>query len=388
MQEFQIVWPEAKIADVKRRLAAASLPPVPGGDAWSAGSDVAFMERLRAYWLEEFDWQAALDNLNRFPQFTATVDGQLIHFVHVRSESRTPRPLLLTHGWPGSIFEFWDMIEPLAFPSRFGGDPDSGFDVVVPSLPGFGYSGKPASPLGPRAIARLWDRLMTEVLGYDRYLAQGGDWGGAVTSQLGVNHADHVAGIHVNMVGILSAAGPQNPAEEEWMARWQEASARYSGYHAVQMTKPLSLAWLAEGNPLGQAAWIIERFHDWADLRFGDLEKTFGLDRLLTNILLYVMPESFASSMWIYAGFARDEPLMLAEGERCQVPTGFLACPGDALNPMAPKSRIELCYNLMHWTELKRGGHFPAMEDPQGVTADVRLWADKLWAPAGSVGTP
>ena len=370
LTRFEICWTEQQIDLLERSLDRPLLPSQDLGGGWDYGADPTEVDAVRRYWIEHYDWRGALAALNRYPQFLAEVDGETIHVVHIRSKLANARPLLLTHGWPGSIFEFWDIADRLA---------GAGFDLVIPSLPGFGYSAKPKKPMGPRRVAALWDRLMTEVLGYDRYLAQGGDWGSAVTSQIGLNHADHVVGIHLNMIGIVSTAPAQNEAETAWMAEAKAAMARSSGYFAIQSTKPISLAWLAEGNPLGQAAWIIERFHDWADLRGGTLESVFGYDRLITNLMLYVMPDSFASSMWIYAGYAQDAPLLLTDGQRVEVPTGFLSCPADAINPAPPRSRIALSYNLTHWTELDRGGHFPAMEVPERMIDDIVAWADKVW---------
>lgn len=367
---FEIVWTEQQIDDLKHSLSRASSPSQDLGGGWDYGADPGEMDAIRGYWIERYDWRQALSALNRYPQFLAEVEGETIHVVHIRSKTANARPLLLTHGWPGSIFEFWDIADRLA---------DAGFDLVIPSLPGFGYSGKPKKPIGPRRVAALWDRLMTDVLGYDRYLAQGGDWGSAVTSQIGLNHGDHAVGIHLNMMGIVSVSPAQDETESAWMAQTQAAMGRSSGYFAIQSTKPISLAWLAEGNPLGQAAWIVERFHDWADLRQGTLETVFGYDRLITNLMLYVMPDSFASSMWIYTGYGQDAPLLLKEGQKVEVPTGFLRCPADAINPAPPRSRIELSYNLMHWTELDSGGHFPAMEAPGQTADDIVHWANKVW---------
>ncbi len=309
-------------------------------------------------------------DLNRYPQFIAEIDGQAIHFVHVESGAADARPLLLTHGWPGSHYEFWSVIEPLTA---------AGFDLVIPSLPGYGFSGKPAQPIGPKRAAALWDRLMRDVLGYEQYLAQGGDWGSIVTAQIGMNHADGARGIHLNMLGLRSTAPPQNDAEGAWMAKSGAAQQMLGGNSAVQMMKPLSLGWLGAGNPLGQAAWILERFHDWADLSQGDLEAVFGLDLLITNVMLYVTTDSFASSLWFYHGLIREVGIKVAAGERCEVPTGFAAFPGDALMPPPPKSRVELCFNLVHWTEPGAGGHFAAMEKPETFAADVIEWAGKVW---------
>jgi pimeloyl-ACP methyl ester carboxylesterase len=379
MTPFEVSWTEHEVADLKARLAACALPPAPEGAGWALGCDRDFLERFRRHWLEVYDWRAAMAELNRHPQYLAEIDGLAIHFVQVKGEAAGARPLLLTHGWPGSHYEFWDVIDRLAFPSRHGGRPQEAFHLVIPSLPGYAFSGKPAQPIGPKATAAMWNRLMTTTLGYERYLAQGGDWGSVVTSQLGLNHAPAVRAIHLNMCGLRSEAPPQNDAEQAWMQRAGQAQQRLSGYSAVQMMKPLSLAWATAGNPLGQAAWILERFHDWADLSGGDVDSVFGLDHLITNAMLYVMTDSFPSAIWFYHGLIREGGINLAPGRRCETPTGFAAFPGDTLMPAPPRSRIELLYNLVHWSEPADGGHFAAMEKPAVFAADVRAWADKVW---------
>lgn len=380
MKPFSVTWTDAQIDALKKRLASSVVPDAPDGAGWALGCDRDFLLRFRDYIIDGYDWQAGIASLNRYPQFIAEVDGFPIHFIHVKGEGERARPLLLTHGWPGSYYEFWDVIEKLAFPSRHGGTASEAFDLVLPSLPGYAFSGKPAQPIGPEATAEMWDKLMTGVLGYPTYLAQGGDWGSIVTSKLGLHHTESVKGIHLNMVSLRSALPPQNDAEKEWAQKSMAAYQMLSGYSAVQMMKPLSLIYAAAGNPLGQAAWILERFHDWADLSQGDIEEVFGLDHLVTNILLYVMNGSFESAILFYNGLVREGKLDLPAGVKCEVPLGIAAFPGDALLPVPPRSRVELvASNLMHWTDMPGGGHFAAMEKPDLFAADVAAWANKVW---------
>ncbi|EEA02615.1 Epoxide hydrolase domain protein [Burkholderia sp. H160] len=379
MTPYQADWSESEVVRVLERVRNTVLPPAPRDSGWAYGCDAAFLERLRYHWLNHYDWRAALQKLNRFPQFTANLGDCEIHFVHVRGESEGRRPLLLTHGWPGSHYEFWDLVERLAFPSRNGGRAEDAFDLVIPSLPGFGFSGKPDGPLGQRATAQLWNRLMTEELGYSHYLAQGGDFGAVVTSWLGVDHAESVKAIHLNMMALRSSAPAQNEAEQRWMETAQIAQMRYSGYAAVQMSKPQSLVWATADNPLGQAAWIAERFHDWSDLRTRDFEQVHPLDELLTTVMIYVMSGSFVSAAWYYAGIVQDGFCTMPPGVRCETPTAFANFPGDALMPAPPRSRFELLYRLTRWTDFPEGGHFAAREQPHGFLEDIRAWARDCW---------
>lgn len=374
MVPFKVEWSDADVNRVLQRVREVRLPRAMLGVGWNFGCDADFLKRLQTYWGEKYDWRAAQETLNRYPQFVATVDDIAVHFVHVVGEAQGRRPLLLTHGWPGSHFEFWDVIEPLAFPSRFGGKAEDAFDLVIPSLPGFGFSGKPDRIIGQKATAALWNKLMTEVLGYKRYRAQGGDWGSLVTSWLGRNHRDNVEAIHLNMLGFRSMDPPANDLEKAWAPLAEMARGKLGAYAALQTTKPHSIAWATADNPLGQAAWIIERFHDWADLRKRGFEDVFSMDHLLTNIMIYVMTDSLASAAWYYPGVAMDGFALLPHGERCETPTAYADVSGDALQPSPPRSRVELTYNVVRWTAPPEGGHFLAMEAPAWFVEDIRSW--------------
>jgi pimeloyl-ACP methyl ester carboxylesterase len=374
---FEVTWSEAEVARVLDRVATTRLPPAPPGSGWTYGCDADFLQGVQRYWTQDYDWRGALDRLNKYPQFVATIDGQDIHYLHVRGESPTPRPLLMTHGWPGSQVEFWDVIEPLAFPSRFGGRAEDAFDLVLPSLPGYGFSGCPAQPLGQRATARLWNLLMTEVLGYPRYLAQGGDWGAIVTSWLGLDHGENVRAIHLNLLAFRHAEPPRDEAEGKWMQTALAAQQSLGAYSALQRVRPQSLAWAAADNPLGQAAWMLERFHDWADLRTRRFEDVFTLDRLVTNAMLYVMTGSFTSALWYYAAMVPEGMLVLPAGTRCETPTAYTDY-ADPLVPAPPRSRAERAYRIERWVQAPAGGHFAAMENPAFFIDDLREWAASL----------
>ncbi|MES2320762.1 MAG: epoxide hydrolase family protein [Pseudomonadota bacterium] len=375
MTPFQVAWTEQEVARVLARVKDCQLPPSMPGVGWNYGCDADFIAGLQKYWVERFDWRAAMANLNRFPQFQAEIDGLSVHFVHVVGEAQGKRPLLLTHGWPGSYFEFWDVIEPLAFPTRFGGKAEDAFDLVIPSLPGFAFSGKPREVIGQRGTAALWNKLMTEVLGYQRYRAQGGDWGALVTSWLGMDHGANCEAIHLNMLGFRSMEPAQNDEEKAWQGKAELAQRQYGAYAGVQTMKPNAIVFATADNPIGQAAWIVERFHDWADLRQRSFDEVFTKDQLLTNIMLYVMTGSFASAAWYYPGIIKDGFGMLPAGVRCETPTAFADVPGDALQPQPPRSRVELRYNVTRWSSPPAGGHFAAMEVPEWFVGDLREWA-------------
>jgi microsomal epoxide hydrolase len=354
-------------------------PPAPEvPDGWAYGCDGAFLKRLCARWTGGYDWRGAVADLNRFPQFTARIEDFDLHFLHVVGEAGGERPLLLSHGWPGSHYEFWDAIEKLAWPSRHGGAAGDAFDLVIPSLPGFGFSSKPKRPFGQRATARLFDALMTDVLGYPSYLAQGGDWGAMVTSCLGLDHGAHARAIHLNMIGLRPAGGPKDDEESAWLARTGMAMDMLGAYFRLQASKPQSLAWLGAGNPVGQAAWIVERFYDWSDRREKPFEAVFTLDQLITNAMLYVMTGAFTTGAWYYRALVEEGGVALAEGQRCETPTAFANFPGEALYRAPPKSWAGRAYNITRWTDMPRGGHFAAMEEPDLFVEDVRAWAREL----------
>ncbi|MHB8528074.1 MAG: epoxide hydrolase family protein [Caulobacteraceae bacterium] len=375
-EPFVVAWSEAEVGDVLDRVRAYPWPPAPKvDDGWAYGCDGRFLQGLCGYWLERYDWRAAVGELNRYPQFVAKIEAFDIHFVHVVGEAEGRRPLILSHGWPGSHYEFWGAIDKLAFPSRHGGKAADAFDLVIPSLPGFGFSSKPERPFGQRSTARLFDTLMTEVLGYQRYLAQGGDWGALVTSCLGYDHGQHVRAIHLNMVGFRPGGGPKDEAETAWLARQGAMMDQLGAYFRLQASKPQSLAWLGAGNPVGQAAWIIERFYDWCDRRELPFAKVFTADQLLTNVMIYAMTGSFATGAWYYRALFEEGGVTLKAGERCEVPTAFSNFPGEALYTAPPRSWAERAYNIVRWTDQPRGGHFAAMEQPDLFVEDVRAWA-------------
>lgn len=365
---------------ISDRVRAYDWHEMPEGGAWEYGANLDYMMELCAYWLSDFDWRQAEDRLNRFPQFKARVDDLDIHFIHEKGSGSNPKPIIITHGWPGSVFEFMDVIEPLAHPERFGGDPEDGLDVIVPSLPGYGFSGKPKRPIGPADVARYFDKLMRDVLGYDGYIAQGGDWGSIISGHLGSLHSPKDGGackaVHVNLLLLTpEAAMPETDEERAWFAEREAGNFELSGYSHMHMTRPQTLSYAMMDSPVGAAAWIVEKFYAWSDLDNNDIESVYTKDQLLANVMIYLVTRTFNTATWLYRG--AYEAGGFWTGRRVEVPTGYAAFPRD-ISPPPPRSLAEKAYNLVHWTTPERGGHFAAMEKPEVFVADVCTFARKL----------
>lgn len=383
IEPFTIAIPEMTIDAIDRRVMAYKFHPEPVDDNWQYGMKTSVLRDFKRFWLSDFNWRRVESRLNKFPQFKAKVDDFELHFVHVVGEAEGKRPLLITHGWPGSFFEFWDVIEPLAYPSKHGGSPEDAFDIIIPSLPGYAFSQKPDKPMGQKATAALFDKLMRDVLGYETYLAQGGDWGGLVTSWLGFHHSVAKGGgckaIHLNMIGLRpTPATPKNKEETKWLADQGLAMQAEGAYLMEQATKPQTLALALMDSPMGQAAWILEKFHGWSDLEDGDLLSIYSYEQLLTNIMIYLVNDAFATSVWYYNGLFQEGGNALPDGERVEVPTGFANFPGEKVYSAPPKSWCKRAYNIVHWTDMDKGGHFAAMEQPELYIEDIRKWAKAL----------
>jgi pimeloyl-ACP methyl ester carboxylesterase len=375
LESFTIDVPGAVLDDLRERLRRARFPGAPTAAGWRYGTNLDFMRRLAQYWLEEYDWRAVERHLNRLPNYLATVDDYRIHLVYERGSGPHPLPLVVTHGWPGSFVEFDAVVQPLAHPERFGGRTADAFDVVVPSLPGFGWSSPPPHPIDTREIARLWDQLMRSVLGYERYAAQGGDWGSLVASWLGVDAPDRIAAIHLNLMGLRPYRGagspPLTPEEADWVARAQDQLRRETGYQAIQGTKPQTLAYALTDSPIGLAAWIIEKCHSWTDPSASD--PPIGLEQLITNVMIYWVTGCANTASWLYTAARGDGGMRLGREEFVSVPTGFLACPND-LFPPPPDAWVRRVYNCVRRTNLPRGGHFVAWEQGNAFIEDVRAF--------------
>jgi microsomal epoxide hydrolase len=372
-QPFSLHIPDAAISDLQQRLSRTRFPDQAPGEPWAYGTDVAYMTTLVEYWRDRFDWSAQEARLNAFPQYKVGLHGIDLHFLHVPGEGPNPHPLLLSHGWPGSVFEFLELIPRLTDPGRFGGDPADAFTVVAPSLPGYGLSFTPGQPrFGVEAIADCFAALMSEVLGYRRFGAQGGDWGSFVTARLGYAYPERLSAIHLNMMPVRR--DPQmlsNPTPEEsrFLDELQFWLKEETGYQWIQGTRPQTLAFALTDSPAGLAAWIVEKFRAWSDCG-GDIEAVFSRDHLLANISLYWFTGAIGSSFWPY--YARMHgPWPIPAGETVTVPTGYCEFPREILKP--PRSVAERTFtNLERWSVMERGGHFAAMEQPDALAQEVR----------------
>jgi epoxide hydrolase len=368
---FRIDIPEADLDDLRERLRRTRWPEPETVEDWSQGTPLAYARELCEYWLEQYDWRAAETRLNRFSQFRAAIDGLDIHFVHVRSPHEDAVPLVITHGWPGSIVEFHKVIGPLTDPVAFGGRAADAFHVVCPSLPGFGFSGKPVRPgWGTERIADAWDQLMTR-LGYGRYVAQGGDWGSRVSMMLGLRHPEHLIGVHVNMVPAVpdpataETLGDLTERERAAVSFLAEHRAQGSGYLVQQSTRPQSLGYGLVDSPAGLCSWIVEKFWAWSDCD-GDPGNVFSRDELLDNVMLYWLPAAGASSARIYW-----ESFPLASLDPVPVAAGCSLFPKEFYRP-SRRFAEGLFPDLRYWNELDRGGHFAALEQPEAFVNEVR----------------
>jgi len=374
-QPFTLSVPDTAIADLRVRLALTRFPDQAPGEPWQFGTDVTWLRDLVRYWHDRFDWRAQEAALNAFPQFKVALAGIDLHYLHVPGVGPNPAPLLLLHGWPGSVFEFLDIIPRLTDPARFGGDAADAFTVIAPSLPGYGLSFAPGQKrFAIDAIADVMAALMTDVLGHQRFAAQGGDWGAFVTSRLGYAYPDRMIGIHINLLTVPrdrpASTQPTVEAQRygEELAAWLKEE---TGYQAIQGTRPQTLAYGLTDSPAGLAAWIGEKFRAWSDCG-GVPENAISRDRMLGNIALYWFTGAIGSSFWPY--YARlHAPWPIPPGATIDVPTGYAAFPREIVRP--PRSLAEKIYtNIQRWAPMPRGGHFAAMEQPALLAAEIQAF--------------
>ena len=372
VESFKIDVEEEVLEDLKQRLANTRWPSPIEGAGWAYGADYDYLRRLCDYWRAEYDWRKWEEKLNAIPQFTSEIDGVTIRFWHVRAKNKKNAfPVLLLHGWPGSAFEFYDIIDLLTDPAAHGGEAGDALDVVVPDLPGYGWSGKPRVPgWGADRIAGAMNTLMTKELGYRRYGVQGGDWGGMIAARIGTVFPETAAAIHLNFT-ILPVPMIDELSEEdmEVCRRHQEFDFWEGAYHLVQETKCDAVTLAQTDSPAGLAAWIVEKFRVWSDCE-GDLDRKYSMDQLITNLMFYWAPNSIASAARLYyESFHDPERNWGAPDPHIVVPAAAAHFPKDPFH--RPKGWMEKHFNLVRWTEMPRGGHFAAMEEPELLAEDV-----------------
>jgi pimeloyl-ACP methyl ester carboxylesterase len=377
-ERFTIAIPDAVLEDLQRRLALTRWPNDPGNEQWTYGANRDWLEDLVAYWRDGYDWRAQEAAMNRYEHYRVVLDEVPIHYIHRRGVGPAPVPIILTHGWPWTFWDFAGVIDALADPGAHGGDPADAFDVVVASLPGYGFS-VPLDRTGVtvRTTAALWVRLMREVLGYDRFAAHGGDWGASVTAQLGHEFPEHVIGVHLSLPVLLGvsyysglSADEYAPEEAGWFEKMQARMATAASHVAVHTTDPQTLAYALNDSPVGLAAWILERRRAWSD-HTGDVYDALSRDFLLTNVMLYWVTESIGSTMRYYWENWRQSVRVVHDRiPAIEAPTGIAVFPNDLV--FVPRRLAEKYTNLVRWTLMPRGGHFAAAEEPDLIVEDIR----------------
>ena len=378
IKPFKINIPENKLEIIYEKVKNYPWHEMPNDGGWEYGTNLDYMREISSYWIKDFNWRNHESHLNKFSNFKTKVEDIDIHFIQEKGSGSNPTPLLLMHGWPGSIYEFLHIIEKLAHPEKFGGNKEDAFDVIVPSLPGFGFSGKPLRPIGPRKIAEIFNKLMVENLNYVNYLAQGGDWGATIANWIGNDHYKSCKAIHINCLTMRHPDGPQSKEEKEWQNRFNQDQIMQDGYRTQQATKPQTLSYAMMDSPVGIAAWIIEKMHAWSDLKNKDIESVYSKDKLLANVMIYILTETFNTASWIYYGRREEGGRFFPKNfKRITVPTGIAIYPAE-MSEWPPRSYVERIFNIKQWTEMKNGGHFAAMEQPELFIEDIVKFNRKI----------
>jgi len=378
IKPFKVEISEENLQNIYSKVKNYQWHEMPDDGGWDYGTNLDYMKSFSKYWVEKYDWKKTEEKINKFKNFKSNIEGIDIHFIHEKGSGSNPKPLLLSHGWPGSIVEFLHIIDQLAHPEKFGGKEEDAFDVVVPSLPGFGFSGRPSRPIGPRKMASIFNSLMTNELGYKKYIAQGGDFGGTISTWLAYDFPKNLLGIHINILITRHPDGPQTPDEKEWQDRFRKEQRIEDGYRTQQATKPQTLSYAMMDSPVGVAAWIIEKMRGWSDIKNGDIENVYSKDILLSNIMVYLVTKTFNTATWIYYGRREEGGRSLPkEHLPLKVPTAVALFPKEYLE-WAPRSYVERIYNVKQWTEMPKGGHFAALEQPELLVKDIRKFSKNL----------
>ena len=375
IKPFKLNIPDKTLQEIYTKVKNYPWHEMPDDGGWKYGSNLDYMKEISSYWVKDFNWRKHEAEINKFSNFTTVVDDIEMHFIHEKGSGSNPTPLLLMHGWPGSIVEFLHIIKKLAHPEKFGGNVEDAFDVIAPSLPGFGFSGKPSKPMGPRKMANILNKLMTEKLKHKNYLAQGGDWGATIANWIGYDHSKNCEAIHINCLTMRHPDGPQFKEEEDWQSKFDKDQLMQDGYRTQQATKPQTLSYGMMDSPVGIAAWIIEKMYSWSDLKDNNIESVYSKDTLLANIMIYIVTKTFNTASWIYYG-RREEGgrFFPKEFKKIEIPTGIAVFPAE-MSAWPPRTYVERIFNIKQWTKMKSGGHFAAMEQPQLLIDDIVQFA-------------
>ena len=378
IRNVNINFTEKEISSIYQKIKGYPWNSITDLEGWEHGTNKTYLKELCEYWINEFDWQKHEVELNKFQNFISNVDGIDIHFIKEKGTSPNSKPLLLMHGWPGSVIEFLHIIEKLAHPEKFAGNEKDSFDVIIPSLPGFGFSGKPNRPIGPRKMAEILNKLMIENLGYKDYMAQGGDWGATIANWIGYDHSKFCKAIHINCLTMRHPNGPQSDEEKNWQIKFDKDQIMQDGYRTQQATKPQSLSYGMMDSPVGIAAWIIEKMYSWSDLKDNKLESVYSKDTLLANIMIYILTKTFGTASWIYFGRREEGGRFFPKDfQRIEIPTAAAIFPAE-MSEWPPRSYVERIFKIKQWTNMPSGGHFAALEKPDLLVNDIRKFSRSL----------
>ena len=378
IRQYKISVPKNTLNNIYKKVRNYPWKMIQNVNGWEYGTNYNFLKKISQYWVSKYDWKKFENKINSFKNYKTNVDDINLHFIKEKSKNPKSRPLLLLHGWPGSVIEFLDIIPKLAHPEKFGGKIEDGFDVIVPSLPGFGFSTPIKKALGPRKIGKILNKFMVKNLGYKNYVVQGGDWGATIAAWIGLDSAKYCKGIHINCLPIRHPKGPKNIKERKWENKFNFDQITQEGYRTQQATKPQTLSYAMIDSPVGTAAWILEKFHGWSDLKTGTIEKKFSKDELISNIMIYIITKSFNTATWIYFGRRKEGGRSFPQNfKKIKVPTAIAVFPKEMLE-WPPKSYVNRIFNVVRWTKMPKGGHFAALEEPELLIKDIKSFFKKI----------
>ena len=378
MNKFEVKVDDRVINNIIKNVKEYEWKNIIDENSWSLGVNKKELKKLCDYWITEYNWKKQEDKINTHDHFKTQIEDLNIHFIYKKGKNKNSIPLLLSHGWPGSFIEFNNIIDSLTNPNIKGLKEEISFDLIIPSIPGFAFSDPPPKPFGPRKIAYYYNYLMTKVLKYKSYIAQGGDWGGAISTWLGYDYSEYCKAIHLNIMIMRDKNGPQTEEEKLWQEQFKKEQVLEEGYRSLQATKPQTLAFAMNNNPVGIAAWIFEKFYGWSDLKNKNIFEIYSKDDLLTNIMIYLVTNSFNTASWIYFGRREEGGRIMNVDDKVITPTACALYPKEFLS-WPPRSYVERMYNILQWSEMPSGGHFAAMEEPKLMQNDIINFGKKIY---------